>query len=245
MSLIRQDSRPLYILVKEKLDELIDDGTYQPGDRLPSEAKLAEKFGVSRATLREALRVLEKEGKVDRRQGVGTFIAEKAALFKSGIEELTSITETIEAMGLEAGTIGLNLELDKQFPDLSQEFEIDAQEKMATLQRTRTANEEPVAYCRDFLPQKFLADDISREEFSGSLFDYLQEESNLYITYAVADVLAVTADQLLADKLDLEEGTPLLLLKQMHYDDRDTPVLYSENYFRNDKFEFHVVRNRS
>ncbi|GAB6137578.1 GntR family transcriptional regulator [Halanaerobaculum tunisiense] len=242
--MLRQDSRPLYILVKEKLDEQIDDGTYQPGDRLPSEAKLAEKFGVSRATLREALRVLEKEGKVNRQQGVGTFIAEQAALFRSGIEELTSITETIEAMDLEAGTIDLELELNKQFPDLAKEFEVDSSEQMAILQRTRTANGEPVAYCRDFLPQKFLESEVAAAEFKGSLFDYLQQESNLYISYAVADIMAVIADDLLVEKLGVEQGSPLLLLKQMHYDDRDTPVLYSENYFRNDKFEFHVLRNR-
>ncbi|AGB40709.1 transcriptional regulator [Halobacteroides halobius DSM 5150] len=245
MSLIRKDSRPLYILVKEKLDEQIENGTYQSGDRLPSEAKLAEKFGVSRATLREALRVLEKEGIINRKQGVGTFIADKAALFRSGIEELASITETIEAMDLEAGTIELAVKSNQRFPDLAKEFEIDAQSKMVSLQRTRTANGEPVAYCRDFLPQKFLNEEVTDDNFDASLFDYLQEECNLYITYAVADVLAVTADRLLAEKLNVELGSPLLLLKQMHYDDRDTPILYSENYFRNDKFEFHVLRNRS
>ncbi|WP_408954477.1 GntR family transcriptional regulator [Natroniella sp. ANB-PHB2] len=244
MNLIRKDSRPLYILVKEKIDEKIDDGTFQPGDRLSSEAKLAENFGVSRATLREALRVLEKEGKVNRRQGVGTFITEKLSFFKSGIEELVSITETIEAMGLKAGTIDLEIDLEQPEEDLAQELDLDEDDKLAVIQRTRTANEEPVAFCKDYLPQKLLPDNFGSEQMTVSLFNYLQQNCNIYITYAVTDIVPVIADGLLAEKLNLSIDTPLLLLKQMHYDDRDNPVLYSKNYFRSDKFEFHVLRNR-
>ncbi|MBM7557895.1 GntR family transcriptional regulator [Halanaerobacter jeridensis] len=245
MSRIRPDSRPLYILVKEKIDEQIADGTYQPGEQLPSEAKLSEELGVSRATLREALRILEKEGKVNRRQGVGTFITEKVALFKSGIGELNSITETIESMGLEAGTNNLNLELGVLDETLAQEFEISSDRELAVINRTRTANDEAVAYCKDYVPQFYLPDDVTETDLEESLFDFLQQSCGIYITYAVADILPVAADKFLAKQLGVEEGTALLLLKQMHYDDRDNPLLYSKNYFRSDKFEFHVVRNRN
>jgi GntR family transcriptional regulator len=243
--MIRPDSRPLYILVKEEINKKIASGTYQPGDQLPSEAKLSENLGVSRATLREALRILEKEGKVNRRQGVGTFITEKLALFKSGIEELNSITETIEAMGLEAGTDDLELKLEQFDSSLAQEFEIDAAEKLAVINRTRTANDEAVAHCEDYLPQSYLPDDVTKDDLEDSLFDYLQQNCGIYITYAVTDIIPFLADEFLAKKLEIPEKSPLLLLKQMHYDDRDNPLLYSENYFRSDKFEFHVVRNRN
>lgn len=244
MTLIRKDSRALYMLVKEKIDEKIENKEYKPGDRLPSEAKLSEKFGVSRATLRETLRVLEKEGKVNRRQGIGTFITEKVGLFKSGIEELTSITQTIEAMGLEAGTIDLELSYEKKAPDLAKEFDLSSDDNMIVVHRTRTANQKPVAYCEDYFPQKLLSSNLIKEDMTISLFDFLEANCNIYISYAVADIIPVTADQFLSNKLDLEEGKPLLLLKQMHYDDRDNPVLYSKNYFRSDKFEFHIARNR-
>lgn len=244
MNLIKKDSRPLYMLVKEKIDEKIENGEYKPGDRLPSEAKLSESFGVSRATLREALRVLEKEGKVNRQQGIGTFITEKLALFKSGIEELNSITQTIEAMGLKAGTVDLALKINQQVEDLSKEFDLKKNDKMVILHRTRTADDDPVAYCEDYLPQRLLPANISEGDLNISLLRFLQEESNIYISYAVADIVPVITDQFLADRLDLNLGDPVLLLKQMHYDDRDNPVLYSKNYFRSDKFEFHVLRDR-
>jgi GntR family transcriptional regulator len=245
MDLINKDSRPLYILVKEELERRITDKTHKPGDRLPSESKLAEELGVSRATLREALRVLEKEGKVNRRQGVGTFIAEKPFLFKSGIEELNSITETIEAMGLEAGTEDFKLHSNQQVANLAKEFDLSPEAPMIILNRARTADGEPVAYCTDYLPHKLLSEGkINKTQFNESLFDYLQEECQIYVTHAVADMVPVIADEILADKLNLDIGDALLLLKQMHYDDRDNPVLYSKNYFRSDKFEFHVMRTR-
>ncbi len=245
MSLIRKDTRPLYMLVKEKIDEKVDNGEYQPGDRLPSEAKLSESFGVSRATLREALRVLEKEGKVNRQQGIGTFITEKVGLFKSGIEELASITQTIEAMGLKAGTKDLRLYVEKDKMNLAKEFDLPAVENMVVLHRTRTANDQAVAHCEDYIPQKLLPENLDKEDISTSLFDFLQNDVQIYISYAVADIIPVIADEFLANKLDLKVGNPILLLKQMHYDDRDNPVLYSKNYFRSDKFEFHIVRNRN
>jgi GntR family transcriptional regulator len=232
------------MLVKEKIDEKIENGKYKPGDRLPSEAKLSESFGVSRATLREALRVLEKEGKVNRQQGIGTFITEKLALFKSGIEELNSITQTIEAMGLKAGTVDLELKMNQQVEDLNKEFELNKNDKMVILHRTRTADDEPVAYCEDYLPQRLVPNNITEDDINISLLSFLQEESNIYISYAVADIVPVIADKSLVAKLNLNIGDPILLLKQMHYDDRDNPVLYSKNYFRSDKFEFHVLRNR-
>ena len=244
MTKVRRDSRPLYILVKEKIDERITDGTYQPGDQLPSEAKLSEDLGVSRATLREALRILEKEGKVNRRQGVGTFITEQVALLKSGIGELSSNTETIETMGLKAGTADLRLELGQVDETIGEKFAEEESEELGIIQRTRTANDEVVVYCKDYLPQVYLPDNLNKEDLTESLFDFLEKQCDIYITYALTDIIPVSADEFLAQKLGIEIDSALLLLQQMHYNNQDKPLLYSKNYFRSDKFEFHVVRNR-
>ena len=246
MSIIDRSSEPLYLLVKKEIDNRIEKGTYTPGERLPSEAELAEEFGVSRATLREALRVLEKEGKVDRRQGIGTFIAEKRAQFKSGIEELNSLTEMIEARGLEPGTKDIELNLNQQVPQLAKEFEFAENAKMIILHRTRTADGKAVAFCTDYLPHQLLPiGKVKKSYFQGSLFKHLRDECGIYPVYAVADIVPEVADGLLAEKLNLEKGASILLLSQMYYDDCDNPILYSKNYFRSDKFKFHVMRTRN
>ncbi|SJZ31569.1 GntR family transcriptional regulator [Selenihalanaerobacter shriftii] len=245
MSLIRQDSRPLYILVKNKLEELIADGIYQPGDQLPSESKLAEEFGVSRATLREGLRVLE-EGKVNRKHGVGTFIKEDSLWFEGGIEELSSLTEMIEDLGLNAGTTCLDSEDIKANGELAKRFDTKEGSLLLNIQRIRTADEEPVAYCNDYLLKEVLTDMVDHEDLYGSIFELLQDKCGIFITHAVSDVIPITIDHEVNKILGIsDDRVPLLLLKQMHYDAEDRPILYSESYFRSDKFRFHVVRKRS
>ena len=64
MEILKQDKRPLYLKIKEHIENLIDQEIYEAGDKLPSETAFAKKLDVSRASLREALRVLEKEGKI-------------------------------------------------------------------------------------------------------------------------------------------------------------------------------------
>jgi len=243
MSLIKQDSRPLYILVKNKLEELIEDGTYQSGDQLPSEAKLSESFGVSRATLREALRVLEEEGRVNRRQGVGTFVKDNTPLFESGIEELSSLTEMIEELGLEAGTTCLEKKQVKADTELAEKFGVNEGDLLLNIQRIRTADGEPVAFCNDYLLKDVLNELVDDEDFYGSLFDLLENKCNVYITHAIADISPITTDREVTKFLDIDTRVPFLLLKQMHYDN-ENPILYSKLYFRSDKFKFQVIRQR-
>ena len=95
---VKSDSRHLYLRVIDHIKEKIKDGAYKERQKLPSEFDLAKELGVSRATLREALRILEEENVVIRRHGVGTFVNAKP-LFSSGIEQLSSITDMISSVG--------------------------------------------------------------------------------------------------------------------------------------------------
>src|SRR5690625_1504067 len=99
---IRPDSRHLYLQVIDQLKQDIKDGTYKEREKLPSEYELSKLLGVSRATLREALRVMEEENILFRKHGVGTFVNPKP-IFSSGIEQLKSVTAMIENSGKRAG----------------------------------------------------------------------------------------------------------------------------------------------
>lgn len=246
MTKIKTDTRPLYILVKERIDELVQDGVFAEGDRLPSENMLAENLGVSRATLREALRVLEEEKKVIRQQGIGTFIAPRLPKIHNGIEDLYSVTETIESHGFEAGTVGYQIweeKVGKNAVIMDEE-----QDSMIwVLERIRTANQEPVVYCRDHLPQRILPEQLDMTMYGGdgeSIFKVLEEQFHIRIDYAITNIIPMVAPEWLAEKLAISAGTPVLLLEQKHFEQKDRMVLFSRNYFRPDKFEFHVVRRR-
>jgi GntR family transcriptional regulator len=238
--LIRSDSRPLYLQVIDKIKEDIEKGLYEAGERLPSEFQLSKQLGVSRATLREALRMLEDESVVIRRHGVGTFINTKP-LFSSGIEELFSVTDMIRRGKKVPGTNFLSSVVEKAEEEDRHRFQNDALEEILTIERVRTADEEPVVYCLDKIPKELLPDFISYGE--QSLFDQL-EKSGTSIAYAMTQIEPIGYHEKISGILQCEPETSLLVLKQMHYDSYENPVLYSINYFRADKFKFHVLRKR-
>lgn len=238
--MIKADHRPLYLQVIDKLKSDIDEGVYETGKRLPSEFELSKQLGISRATLREALRILEDENVIVRRHGVGTFVCTKP-LFSSGIEELFSITEMIKRGKQKPGTIFLSSEIVSSTKDDIEKFQINELKELMVVKRVRTADGEPVVYCLDKIPNLYLRNEAS--SFDGSLFDKLEKEGTT-ISYAITEIEPVGYHEKISKILNSGPETSLLVLKQMHYDDEDRPILYSINYFRADKFKFHVLRKR-
>jgi len=169
---IKTDNRHLYLQVIDRLKKDIDNGVYKEKERLPSEFELSRQLGISRATLREALRILEEENRIVRRHGVGTFVNAKP-LFTSGIEQLYSVTDMIKMAGMEPGTVFLSS--TNQVPtdeDLTR-FSTTQDEEMTVIERVRTANGDPVVYCVDKVPAAFMPSSFTHED--GSMFSLLEE----------------------------------------------------------------------
>lgn len=239
---IKVDHRPLYLQVIDRLKQDIDKGIFKEKEKLPSEFELAKSLGVSRATLREALRLLEEENVIVRRHGVGTFVNSKP-IFTSGIEHLSSVSSMIRKAGMEPGTIYLSSMQAIPSEDDILRFQFSEEQSVVTMERVRTANGEPVVYCVDKVPKNYLPNDfLIREE--GSIFTALEESGEIHISYAVTFIDPVGYHEIASPTLNCEPETSLLVLKQLHYDENDRVVLYSKNYFRADKFSFHVVRKR-
>ncbi len=239
---IKLDHRHLYLQVIDRIKQDIEKGIYKEKEKLPSEFELAKSLGVSRATLREALRLLEEENVIVRRHGVGTFVNSRP-VFSSGIEQLTSVSSMIRNAGMEPGTIYLSSMQTVASEDDIKRFHCGEDEDIISIERVRTANGEPVVYCVDKVPKEYLPEDfLSREE--GSIFSALEELGNIRVSHAVAFIDPVGYHDVASPTLNCEPETSLLVLKQLHYDEKDRVVLYSKNYFRADKFSFHVVRKR-
>ncbi len=241
MSLIT-NSKPLYLLVINKIKEDIETGIIQYGTRLPSEFELAKELGVSRATLREALRILEEDNVITRKHGIGTFVNTRPT-FTSGIEELLSITQMIEHNKQIAGTIYLNIDRVLTTDANIREFKLEKEESILKIERIRTADNEPLVYCIDKIPESILPNNFNFQKDS-SLFKTLEEQTNLYITYAITEILPLGFHAKISPLLHSPSESSLLVLKQVHYDKADRPVLISINYFRADKFRFKVLRRR-
>lgn len=239
---IKTDHRHLYLQVIDRLKSDIDKGVYRENEKLPSEFELSKTLGVSRATLREALRLLEEEHVIVRRHGVGTFVNPKP-LFTSGIEHLSSISSMIEKAGMEPGTVFLNASEHTPTENDIERFQTDIDDQIIEIKRVRTADGEPVVYCIDKVPASYLPEQFIQNE-DVSIFSALEKSGAIRVAYAVTYIDPIGYHDVVSPILKCGKETALLLLKQLHYDDNDKVVLYSKNYFRADKFSFHVVRKR-
>lgn len=237
---LKIDSRQLYLQVVDELKRKIKDGVFAENQKLPSEYNLSKQLGISRATLREALRALEEEYIVTRRHGVGTFVNPKPTV-SSGIEELKTVTDMIIQSGRTPGSQYLSTEIVEASNEDREDFSCDVDE-LVIIERVRTADGAPVVFCVDKIPAGLFPLDELREQ--GSIFAAIEEHTGKQIAYAVTYIEPVSYHDRIYHILDCDPNQSLLLLKQMHYTTDDEAILYSANYFRSDTFSFHVLRKR-
>jgi len=237
------DTRPLYIRVEETLASILQE--YHVGDRIPSETELARRLGVSRVTIREALRTFEERGQVIRKHGVGTFIAPSHAIFETGLEVLESLDEFLSRLGKQCGFA--NLSITEEMPDdtAKQKLLLSRGEKVIVISRTRTADESIIAYMHDVIPATIAGLEDIRAKFTGSVLDYFRKHSELIPSFALTHLLSENASKELAGLLKVPKGTALLVLEETLYDENGRPINFSRNYYNTQLFRFSIVRRRN
>jgi len=238
-------SEPLPHLIVDSIREAILDGRLSPGEQLPSEPAFSTQLGVSRTTLRDALHILINDGVLERRRGVGTFVASNALIhFQEGLETLVGTTELIRKQGYQPGTAETRWGTTSASETLAEIFGIPPESKLLHISRTRTANGIPVIHSEEYLPADLLSSDtVDRLEGDWSLYELL-DSSNHGVVSAVSKVIPIAADESLAARLHVKVSHPLLLLRQTHYSHDRQPVLYCENFHNSTLIDFHVLRKR-
>jgi GntR family transcriptional regulator len=239
---LRADDRPLYMQAVDALRHLLQHGEYVAGDRLPSEPRLAERLGISRPTLREALQTLEEEGAIVRRHGVGTFVAERRPVLDAGLEVLESIEHMAKRGGLhvEMGEVVIaeRLTTDDEIAGLS----VSAPEPAISVTRVILAEGKPVAHLTDVLPQRILRQADLGLGFHGSVLDTLVARGWPALSHSRTELLSEAAGPELAHALRIPRGAPLMKLVAQLYATDGQIVDYSISYFSPGSFRFHVVR---
>jgi GntR family transcriptional regulator len=243
MEKLKTDRRPLHIQTYEHLLGLIENGDYEPGDQLPSEADLAAQLGISRPTLREALLNLEQDGVIVRKHGVGTFIAPGYGnLLDSGLERLESILELAARQGMPTQMRGLNVEQVEAGEELAERLDVDPGTPITCVRRTILVKGKPAAYLVDYSPTEILPPEALDASFNGSVLDLLIQRNGVRVREARSEITALTADAALAEQLGIEPGRALLLLTETLFTEDHSPIEFSRNYFVPDRFLFHVIR---
>jgi GntR family transcriptional regulator len=221
------------------LAELID---HTPaGQRLPSEPELAKQLGVSRATLRDAMRTFETQGLVRRRQGSGTFVVGKVQALDSGLEVLESLDTMAKRLGLEISVTNLSVEQITADESAVENLNVEVGAPLLRVRRVICASGRPVSYLVDTLPEDVLHLDDLPADFHGSVLDILSERGDtLKTSRANISALGATAD--VAKALQIQRGDVLLHFYSQLFDGNGKVVDYSLSYFIPGYFHFHVVR---
>jgi GntR family transcriptional regulator len=239
---LKHDSRPLYLQAEEALSRLIQEGRFRPGDHLPPEPELAQQMGISRATLREALRSFEDKGLITRRRGLGTFVNAPAYLIDSGLEQLESVDSLARRMGLVCTTEDLNIQEQPADPDLAVKLDVQPGDTVITVGRTKVANGKIVAFMYDVLPTWVTDAATLRAGFKGSVLDFLLEQQRVPLAFAWTNIVATRADHVVSPRLHVKPSTVLLLLEEVIHTQDNRIAGYSQNYFLPSFFKFHLIR---
>jgi GntR family transcriptional regulator len=227
--------------VRDELVGRIASGRVEPGGRLPPEPELAEELGVSRATLREALRSLEEDGFVTRTQGAGTYATRRPRL-RNNLDVNFGVTEAIRAAGRDPGTAELSVSTEPAAPDDAAELDLSPGDPVVVIDRIRTADGRRVVWSRDVVSAARLPSRKVVGLGEGSLYDLLERAGTGAVHHGVVTIEPVVADDALAERLDVEAGTPLLFLRQVDFDRDGEPAILSYEHHVASEFEFTVVR---
>ena len=232
--------RRLSLEVRDELASRIATGAIPAGSRLPPEPQLAAELGVSRATLREALRSLEEDGFVTRTRGAGTYATHRARL-RNNLDVNFGVTEAIQAAGMKAGTTHSELRSVRADEEEADALDLAPGDPILVLERVRSADDRPVVFSRDVVPATMLpAGELDRFR-DGSVYE-LMEEAGISVQHGVVTLEPMKADRALAARLDVSAGELLLYLRQVDYDRAGDPIVLSHEYHLASAFEFSVVR---
>jgi GntR family transcriptional regulator len=235
----KRASRPFHRL-QNQLAQLI--ASLPPGEKLPAEPEFARHLGVSRATLREAMRAFEGQGVIRRKQGVGTFVVGQSPVIETGLEVLDSIESLAHRIGLEVAMGDLNISTVQADDDEATALGIPLQSELVQVRRVILTMGRPVAFLVDTLPGDVLvAQDLS-SGFTGSVLDLLLRRGTPKLGRSIAEIRAVAASADIARSLEIQRGDVLLMFIARLYAADERVIDYSLSYFLPGFFRFQVVR---
>ncbi len=224
--------------------QLIEQLGLRPGDRLHTEAELSDLFGVSRSTVREALRRLEQEGVVVAMQGQGRFVSASASLsLERPMTKYESITEMLAARGYAVSSAVLDVSDGDADEAEAEALELAVGDPVIRLLRIRFGDDRPLVVSENTIPRELLPGPIEYRDWSGSLTASLSAHGQ-HVRSSLATISAVDLPEPWGERHRLEGLGPWLLVTEVGLTKEGRRVLYARDYHRGDEISFSVLRQR-
>ena len=231
---------PAYQRIQSVIRKRIDSGELQPGDPVQSERDLARTHHVSLMTARHALAFLEREGFVERRRGIGTFVAPPKIHFN----KLMSYTEQMAARTLTAAAKVLFAKIVDDENEAAARLSLPPNSGIIKLERVRHASGEPFALETCYLNATEFPGLLDAPVTRESLFGILERDYKVELGYADEEVDATAADPRIAELLAIPRREPLLRIRQVIYSTKGKAVMYVLGFYRSDRHNLVIRRFR-
>ncbi|WP_326834342.1 GntR family transcriptional regulator [Amycolatopsis rhabdoformis] len=231
-----------YRQVKDRLREVITRLGEEGRLRLPSEAELSTALGVSRATLRSALQSLQKEGRIRRLHGHGTFINRHALGLGANLAEAGAFMDLLTEAGHQATVSTADQRVVPLDADMAASLEIPAGEQALRIERVFAASGAPAVHSVDHFPVRLLGDDPRALEATQSTFEFVERHIGPPVCYSVAEVRPVLPPAEVATALKIPATQPLLRLRHTHIQADEQPVAVTVVHVNDEYLRFSVIR---
>lgn len=234
---------PLYFRLRNLLEESIRAGAFPPGARLPSEHEVCQQYGVSRATVREALRELVDSGLVVRHHGKGSFVS---GMIEDAVEPVKLVGSLEDLYDQVERVVARSVEIDQvQGPvKVLEQLALPPETPLTVVRRVREADGRVLAWTVNFLPVS-----IGRRLRKPDLLKYpllrlLEERHGIEIAEAVQTLRAVLANSEAALHLEVPFASPLLFAERLYLGPGGTPIQLVQSHYRADRYAFAVRLRR-
>ncbi|MCD6120273.1 MAG: GntR family transcriptional regulator [Spirochaetales bacterium] len=242
--------KSLYQMAYEDLKEKIM--VLPDGAKLSSHEKLCKELNVSKAVIREVLAGLEREGLIVRRQGIGTFVVRNSDHVHTGLEYLRGIPNIISSSGKKSSLLINKFEKVKIDHRVSEKLRLVSGVEVVRVNRLYAVDNIPAIYAVTYISPKqilggteALLDVFNNEKLShDTIFSLLENEFNRLVKYALCEITSMISDEKHSKLLNINRNKSLTLLLEVHYDEENYPILYSEDCINTEIFKIHVLRKK-
>ena len=234
-TLDRQSVVPLYFQIRQSLLDRIRSEELKPGDAVPSEQTISAQFGVSRMTVRQALKSLADLGVIYSRRGKGTFVA--GHKLEKSFRQVLSFTEEMAARGSSASSRVLKFRVEPADESASDALGIPIGEKLFSLRRLRLADSIPMGIEWSRIPLGLCPDLLKTFQPKGSLYQLLSQRYGIKVAVTDEVAEAGVADAEQARLLQIPRRAPVLLFSRISYVESGKAVEYVVSVYRGDRYK--------
>ncbi|MEX0975255.1 MAG: GntR family transcriptional regulator [Bacillota bacterium] len=243
MANANQAPMPLYIDVANEIRDSIKNGEFPVGTNIGSQADLMSRYGVSRVTLRHALRVLEREGLVVTHQGKGSYVASTEV--SQNLANLRSLAEIVEDQGLAHEVRIIDYTWLMPPDHISAFLGTPSESPVLRIRRQHIVNGLPFALAVIYLPAALGAGLTQRDVEKNSLYMLMEKRLGIGLGQAVQEIRAARAEGQTATLLQVSPGSPLLVAERKTYAVSGEPVEHITFFYRSDCYHFTVTLPRA